>query len=266
MAATTYTSRSIPRISLADFNYRVEDITAQLVHAAETDGFWSLTDTGISATEIDHIFSVSERFFALPDTTKSTVPFTHRNVGWEKNGQVRPSTGTADMKESYQMQFGDAMSDKWLPEASLPSFKAEVQDFMHRVQAVSEKLMLCFARGLGFPDDYFVKAHDVTRPDCQSVLRLLHYFEADPKDAPREGYFRAGAHADWDLFTLLFQRPGQSGLEICPGREVVTEFGMGDKWTKVEFAPGDVVCNIGDLLMSWYYPIACPFSSPHSEH
>jgi len=50
---------------------------------------------------------------------------------------------------------------------------------------------------------------------------------------------------------LLFQRPGQSGLEICPGREVFTEFGRGDVWTKVEPVAGEIVCNIGDLLMSW---------------
>ena len=34
--------------------------------------------------------------------------------------------------------------------------------------------------------------------------------------------------------TLLFQKAGQSGLEICPGREVSTSFGYGDTWTKVE--------------------------------
>ncbi|PTU24611.1 hypothetical protein P175DRAFT_0528108 [Aspergillus ochraceoroseus IBT 24754] len=44
------------------------------------------------------------------------------------------------------------------------------------------------------------------------------------------------AHADWDLLTLLFQKAGQSGLEICPGREVVTEFGIGDG---VPSEPGD---------------------------
>lgn len=26
---------------------------------------------------------------------------------------------------------------------------------------------------------------------------------------------------------------------------------MGDTWTKVEPAPGEIICNIGDLLMSW---------------
>jgi len=123
---------------------------------------------------------------------------------------------------------------------------------MHHCQAVSEQLMLCFARGLGFPDDFFIKAHDVSRPESQTVLRLLHYFAMNPTSPPPPNYHRAGAHVDWDFLTLLFQAPGQSGLEICPGREVSTEFGIGDEWTKVEFGgEGDVVCNIGDLLMSW---------------
>lgn len=136
-----------------------------------------------------------------------------------------------------------------MAEDALPGFKTNAQTFMRKAQGVSEKLMTCFARGLGFPDDYFVKVHDVTRPDCQSVLRLLHYFEVNKADWPiPESYYRAGAHADWDLLTLLFQRSGESGLEICPGREVVTSFGMGDTWTKIEFRTGDIVCNIGELL------------------
>jgi isopenicillin N synthase-like dioxygenase len=109
---------------------------------------------------------------------------------------------------------------------------------------------LCLARGLGFADDYFVKYHDASRPDSQSTLRLLHYYET-PKINDGIIRHRAGAHVDWGFLTLLFQRSGQSGLEICPGREVVTENALGDEWTKVEFEPGVIVCNIGDLLMSW---------------
>jgi isopenicillin N synthase-like dioxygenase len=124
---------------------------------------------------------------------------------------------------------------------------------MRQVQSISEKLMICFARGLGFEDDYFIKAHDVSQPDSQSVCRLLHYFETpQTPNATGEVFHRAGAHADWlvlqviswfmielsnnyrDFVTLLFQKAGQSGLEICPGREVSTSFGYGDIWTKVE--------------------------------
>jgi len=149
------------------------------------------------------------------------------------------------------MQFGANMEGLWLPENELPGFREKSLEFMRAAQGVSEKLMVCFARGLGFEDDYFVKAHDVRRKESQTVLRLLHYFEVNKSVPTPEGYYRAGAHADWDFVTLLFQRVGQSGLEICPGREVVTGFGIGDTWTKVEPVPGEIVCNIGDLLMSW---------------
>jgi isopenicillin N synthase-like dioxygenase len=251
MAPTKYTNRTIPKISLLDFDTRISEITAQLIQAAETDGFFGLVDHGISSKEIEHMFENSSRFFSLPDATKSTVPFSHLNAGWEKNAQVRPSTGMPDRKESYQMQFGSNMAGRWLPESTLPGFKDAALEFMKKAQSVSEKLMLCFARGLGFEDEYFIKAHDVSRAESQTVLRLLHYFEVDSTVPVPEGYYRAGAHVDWDFVTLLFQRPGQSGLEICPGREASTSFGIGDSWTRVEPKEGEIVCNIGDLLMSW---------------
>jgi isopenicillin N synthase-like dioxygenase len=78
---------------------------------------------------------------------------------------------------------------------------------MHQVQSVSEKLMICFARGLGFPDNYFIEAHDISQKESQSVCRLLHYFETPQVQNPTgEVFHRAGAHADWDFVTLLFQK------------------------------------------------------------
>lgn len=251
MAPTKYADRIIPKISLHDFESRIDEITAELVHAAETDGFFGLINHGISLKTIEKMFATSKSFFDLPDETKGKVPWSSKNAGWEKQAQIRPSTGAADQKESYQLQFGPVMDELWIPESDLPGFKATSVDFMHQAHDVSEKLMICFARGLGFTDDFFIKAHDVSRPESQTVLRLLHYFEVDKSVPVPEGYHRAGAHADWDFITLLFQAAGQSGLEICPGRETSTSFGIGDTWTKVEPAPGEIICNIGDLLMSW---------------
>lgn len=154
------------------------------------------------------------------------------------------------------MQFGENMNGVWIGDDQMSGFgfKETALGFMRRVQDVSEKLMLCFARGLGLPDDYFIKYHDVTRANSQTTMRLLHYF-ALPKPNERDGdttvYHRADAHADGGFLTLLFQKDGESGPEICPGREVVTEFGIRDKRTPVEPSTGDIVCNIGDLLMSW---------------
>ncbi|KAJ5895011.1 hypothetical protein N7495_006702 [Penicillium taxi] len=250
MSQTRYVDRPIPQISLADFENRIEELTAELIDAAENVGFFTLVNHGITKEDVDAIFATSKSFFDLPDEAKATVPWNANNVGWEKNSQIRPSTGKPDSKESYQMQFGENMKDLWVSEKHLPGFQTTSLEFMKRVQSISECLMRCFARGLGFPEDFFVQCHDVSRPDSQTTMRLLHYF-ALPEEADGNVYHRAGAHADWDFLTLLFQKEGQSGLEICPGRESVTEFGIGDQWTKVEAKTGEIVCNIGDLLMSW---------------
>jgi len=213
-APTKYKERAIPSISLANYASRIDTITAELVSAASDVGFFCIIDHEISGAEITQMFAESERFFSLPDEIKAQVPFSSaHNAGWEKNSQVRPSTGAADRKESYQMQFGDNMQGKWLADDVLPGFKANSLEFMQKVQDVSEKLMVCLARGLGFPDDYFVKAHDVRRPESQTVARLLHYF-GTPVNTNGEVWHRAGAHTDWDLLTLLFQKEGQSGLEV----------------------------------------------------
>ncbi|PSS05225.1 hypothetical protein BD289DRAFT_358327 [Coniella lustricola] len=296
--STKYADRPIPKISLHDFDSRIDTITSEICTAAENVGFFSVINHGIPPAEIRAMFGTAQSFFALPDNIKATVPWNSQNVGWEKNSQIRPSTGAADMKESYQLQFGENMltggkqsrpagkdgenkqttesSDQslWMNDHQLPGFRDDCLRFMHRVQDVSNQLMVCLARGLGFADDYFLKTHDPTDPTCQNVMRLLHYYatpdepetDSNSSTTTRKLHHRAGAHADWGLVTLLFQQQDQPGLEICPGREAVTEFALGDTWTRVNvYSHTDndvdnaddtkhesaIICNIGDMLMSW---------------
>lgn len=201
------------------------------------------------------MFLTSKSFSDLPDAAEATVPWNANNVGWEKNSQFRPSTGKPDGNESYQLQFGDNMQGLWVADEHLPAFQTTALAFMHRVQHISERLTRCFGQamfraGPGLSDDFFIKCQDVSRSDWQTTMRLLHYF-ALPAEAAGKEYHRAGAHADWDFLTLLFWKEGRFGLGVCPGRESVTEFGIGVRWTKLEAKTGETVCNIGDLLMSW---------------
>ena len=115
MAPTKYVEREIPTISLRDFHSRVDEITKQLVDAAENNGFFCVVDHGISRSTVDNIFDQSARFFNQDDAIKARVPFSPKdNAGWEKNAQIRPSTGAVDRKESYQMQFGAGMNGEYL--------------------------------------------------------------------------------------------------------------------------------------------------------
>ena len=104
--------------------------------------------------------------------------------------------------------------------------------------------MSCLAVGIGFPEDYFREANDPHQPDCLTQLRLIHY----PASKDALGTWRAGNHTDIGCLTLLFQRDGEDGLEICPGRESHSSTGTGDIFTPLPAETGPIVVNIGDML------------------
>ena len=140
-----------------------------------------------------------------------------RNAGWESKAQVRPSTRTADQKESYQITR-PRMAGLWPSEQELPGFQQAALAFEAKCWQVGMQVLSCFADRLGFDSDFFARAHAPDSPHYQSTLRMLHYFAQDGTHTP--GTWRAGAHTDFDCLTLLFQRPGQGGLQVLPGKEM----------------------------------------------
>lgn len=102
----------------------------------------------------------------------------------------------------------------------------------------------CFAIAIGLPEDYFKVAMDVTKPDCLTQLRLIHY----PASDDAAGTWRAGPHTDIGCLTLLFQRDGEDGLEICAGRENHSSAAVDGVYTPLPAHTGPIVVNIGDML------------------
>lgn len=91
-------------------------------------------------------------------------------------------------------------------------------------------------------------------------MRYLYYpsiFSPATSSYKHDQDVRAGAHSDYGSITLLFQRPGQPGLEILtpektwapvpvqPGRTVAAESPAD------EFVFPPILVNIGDLLSYW---------------
>jgi isopenicillin N synthase-like dioxygenase len=238
--------REVPRIDMSHFEKRKAEIADQLWDASTRIGFFQLVNHGIPQEQIEEAFEMTERFFALPHETKARMPMLKgTNAGWEYRSQVRPSTGTADNKESYQLT-PPRMAKLW-PGDDLPGFKMVMLAFERANWALGMKVLSAFALKLGFTPDFFTEAHDPLAPDYQSTLRLLHYLpmeNAKPEDFTG---WRAGAHTDYDCLTLLHQRTGQGGLQLCPGKEASGEL----EWTDVEPLPGVITCNIGDMLKRW---------------
>lgn len=239
-------AREVRRIDMGDFERRRAEIGEQLWAAATEIGFFQLVNHGIDTAAIDQAFEMSQRFFALPEAVKARHPLKQGlNAGWESRAQVRPSTGTPDQKESWQLTRPH-MDGLWPDESVLPGFRATMLDFEARSWRLGMQVLSCFAERLGFDRDFFARAHDPSKPSYQSTLRLLHYYAIDPAQRDRLDLWRAGAHTDFDCLTLLYQRAGQGGLQVCPGKDMDSQ-----AWTPVEPADDVITCNIGDMLMRW---------------
>lgn len=239
-------AREIRRIDLSDFAHRQDAIADALWDAAVDVGFFQVVGHGIDLAEVRKAFAMTERFFALPEGVKAQYPLRKAlNVGWESRAQVRPSTGTPDQKESYQITRPH-MDGLWPTDEELAGFQATMLAFEGQCWQVAMQVLSCFARKLGFAPDFFAHAHDPSKASYQSTLRLLHYFATPPEQQASLGLWRAGAHTDFDCLTLLFQRQGQGGLQVCPGKEMDSQ-----AWTSVTPDEEAITCNIGDMLMRW---------------
>ncbi|MBT9384956.1 hypothetical protein KM176_13885 [Pseudooceanicola sp. CBS1P-1] len=240
--------REIPIIDMSDYFHRKAEITEELWKAATEIGFFQLKNHGIPQELIDEAFFLSGQFFDLPQETKAKYPMLPgTNSGWEYKAQVRPSTGTPDNKESYQITL-PRMKPLWPTGEEVPMFRPSLMAFERHNWALAMKVLSCFADKLGLNSDFFTAHHDPESPEYQSTVRLIHYLgmeDAKPEDFK---FWRAGAHTDYDCLTLLHQRPGQGGLQLCPGKDAQ---GRAIAWTDVPPLAGVITCNIGDMLMRW---------------
>jgi isopenicillin N synthase-like dioxygenase len=245
--------RDIRIIDLSAPGTTQADTDDALWSAAADSGFFQVTGHGIAQADIDAAFDAAERFFALPTETKERRAMPPRtNSGWEFKSQKRPSTGTYDQKETYQVTISrmDEL-DLWPTEDELAGFRSTLESFETANRDLAMRILSSFARKLGFDDDFFTRRHDPASPEYQSTLRILHYLPVSVADL-RAGEWRAGAHTDYDCLTLLHQREGQAGLQVCPGAEAAgrdADTPLG--WTDVAPVAGTVTCNIGDMLMRW---------------
>lgn len=230
-----------------------QDVIDEAIWAAAADiGFFQVTGHGIPEADIDRAFAMSERFFALPDDVKALRQMPRgTNSGWEYQSQRRPSTGTLDRKESFQVTMSRMERlGLWPTDDELAAFTVTMTAFEQANHALAMRILGSFARRLGLADDFFALRHDRSSTEYQSTLRLLHYLPLDASDlAP--GEWRAGAHTDFDCLTLLHQRPGQRGLQLCPGAAAALAAGGELGWTDIEPTSGTVTCNIGDMLTRW---------------
>ena len=150
-------------------------------------------------------------------------------------------------------EFKDGHPQQPFPEP-LVAQDATVGHFMESCHALCNRIHKLFAKGLHISEasggtEWFSSRHDRSKGPSGSILRLLYYPSIPNSQLPDgETDIRAGAHSDYGSITLLFQLPGQPGLEIRTP--------SGNSWSPVPVNPHNeatppILVNIGDLLSYW---------------
>ncbi|PYI11111.1 Clavaminate synthase-like protein, partial [Aspergillus sclerotiicarbonarius CBS 121057] len=261
-----------------------------LLDAATKYGFLYVDSRGtdFTATEVDRAFELSKTFFASPAEEKSTCRIEPNNRGWSgmHTETLDPEhQRTGDFKEAFNFgEFQNNKAQQPLP-ASLQPHESEIAQFSSLCNKTCSRILTLLALGLGIPPTFFTTRHDPTTGPTGSILRYLYYPSLQsPKTSTYNHTLdvRAGAHSDYGSITLLFQRPGQPGLEILTpsgewapvpviptssststtsppnpnknkknetGEEEEEEEGEGEGEEGYPFPP--ILVNIGDLLSYW---------------
>ncbi|BFZ54745.1 hypothetical protein PYCC9005_001782 [Savitreella phatthalungensis] len=220
---------------------------AQVVQAAKSLGFIYITGHGISRELLERVWIISRDLFALPEDEKRKYAIGPDNRGWSCIGSetLDPEKQVgADQKEAFNLDV-ERESARPVPQL-LREKDSDLTAFKQGCADIVQRLCRLFAIGLELNDvDFFSRRHNAERLSG-TTLRLLYYPEL--KHELRDGEARAGAHTDYGSMTLLFQKPGQSGLEIATSAQ---------SWSPVPPPAADsrgelpILVNIADQLQLW---------------
>ncbi|KAJ5568497.1 hypothetical protein N7450_010983 [Penicillium hetheringtonii] len=247
----------LPVIDISDPNDPA--VGKAMLDAAAKYGFLYVNSKGSDFTseDVDHAFGLSKKFFASPAVEKETCRITPNNRGWSgmHTETLDPEhQRTGDFKEAMNFgDFKDGKAQQPIPPVLAPH-ESEINDFAALCNKTCNRILNLLALGLEVPHDFFTTRHDPSGGPTGSILRYLYYpsiFSPATASYKHDKDVRAGAHSDYGSITLLFQRPGQPGLEI------LTPEGT---WAPVPIVPGNdasafpfppILVNIGDLLSYW---------------
>lgn len=254
------TTARIPVIDICSDVSTEQAIAKELLDAVIYNGFVYIKNKGqdIPVDAIDRLFEYSKKFFESPVEDKEKYSIQQDNAGWTgmhaetldaRNQRI------GDFKECFNLtQFRDGKAQQPLPPALVPH-ERELSAFSDYCHNLCLKILRLFAIGLQVEEkdggeEWLTSRHDPKQPSG-FTLRLLHYPSIpESVDYQPEVDIRAGAHSDYGSVTLLFQRPGQPGLEILTPTDAWAPVMVTPPGTEHDPSP-PILLNIGDILSHW---------------
>ncbi|KAL4866336.1 hypothetical protein BDV12DRAFT_173055 [Aspergillus spectabilis] len=238
-----------------------------MLEAATKYGFLYVDSQGtdFAAEDVRQAFDRSKSFFASPVEEKEPCRIQSNNRGWSgmHSETLDPEhQRTGDFKEAFNFgEFNSGKAQQPLP-AALASYETEIGNFENLCTKTCNRILKLLALGLKISPDFFTTRHDPTKGSTGCILRYLYYPSISAPAIAEYDHtidVRAGAHSDYGSITLLFQRPGQPGLEILTPAgtwapvpvEPQSQSQAKSQTGEPGFAFPPILVNIGDLLSYW---------------
>jgi isopenicillin N synthase-like dioxygenase len=139
---------------------------------------------------------------------------------------------------------------------SLAAHELEIATFFTACHSLCLRILTLLGLGLHIPASsggasWFASRHLPSLGPSGATLRLLYYPSVpDDADYQPDIDIRAGAHSDYGSVTLLFQRPGQPGLEILTRSGEWYPVPVSPPGTESDPSP-PILVNMGDLFEFW---------------
>ncbi len=231
----------------------IEVLAAEWRGVWENLGFLCIVNHGIPQARIDAMMAEAKRFHDLPHDTKMRVAVTTDQKGYIP--ARRGITTHSEFHESRKLDTVEcfvAATDypaddprvregrrffgpvPWLPEDTLPGFRAAAEDYMATVTALGRKLLPVWARALDLPADYFAPLF----AEAYTYFRIAKY---PPRPDLDEGEMGVNAHADTGFMTFL-PPANEEGLQVLD---------TDGSWFWPELPAGAIIVNAGQFLERW---------------
>jgi len=230
-----------------------ESVLTDVDAALQDVGFLLITGHGVPRSARDAVRLAAREFFALPAETKQRYQVSVGGRGWlppgvEANAYSEGTETPPDLKESYSVgaeeKTGDADVDAfWFqpntwPDDEVPALHADTSEYMRRMRALADELLVICAAALGLDEDFF------TRHTTHSTytMNINWYPPMGIAGEPEPGQYRIGPHTDFGTVTILDREPGKGGLQVWT---------QDHSWEDAPYHPDAFTINTGDLLARW---------------
>jgi isopenicillin N synthase-like dioxygenase len=247
---------------------QLEALKNQLDQAASEWGFFYIQNHGLNKEEIEIFQQKMKLFFKLPKQIKKQIKrfeknsrgyfddeLTKNQIDWKegfdfagkqenKQQQLKSydnttinTITTANTATSNLIVRMEEDQNQWLSDEIVPGFQKEMEDYFLKMEHLSRRIMMLFARILNKPifffDDFFRK------PLSSSFLRLNYY----PIATEPTKTMAVHHHTDAGALTILLQDQHVTSLQVFHR--------FTKKWHLIPPRQDTFVINIGDMLQVW---------------